>query len=368
MDNENMIKEHIAKITSKNSSLNEKFEKHTKKIEKLHQDYQKIKKDADKIETIIKRYIERDDEEKGKFQRVLLRQQFIKEEEEKKKIQKYLSKLKNWAIKAFEEIVKIRTLITGGQKLTYHILDENKNSIVSYELNEDQFIKLLKGSKGLKTYKQNIKNLKDGALSSVLGLSVDKLTKNKRKKLKIVEGTELTNDPLFNYLQSINLVRDKEGSEVPLHMSRLYELYDQTKASVFNNSDPIGELSKKQQEVVRRFATRYVGANFHIDKIPFYKTGDAVLDSLNLIENKIGGSAVINIGTIINAIEGSSKASGLYEILCLEGNSKGKLAEKLKELYTYSENNDLGKEVQEGAKNYAQDAIDDFVKKIGLTK
>ena len=98
----------------------------------------------------------------------------------------------------------------------------------------------------------------------------------------------------------------------------------------------------------------YISAKMHKDTVAFYRTGDAIADALTVIENKIGGSAVVSISTISNAID---KLNGLNSKTTAKS-----LKQRIKTILTYSDQkHKFANEIQEGAKKAAEAAINAFV-------
>ena len=96
----------------------------------------------------------------------------------------------------------------------------------------------------------------------------------------------------------------------------------------------------------------------HKDRVAFYKMGDAVLNNAAIIENKIGGSALISISTIINAID------KLYEIVSNSDLSTNSLIKKLTNFYIQVGSKDIELQIQEGAGKAAERGIEQIVKQI----
>lgn len=284
--------------------------------------------------------------------------------------QRYLTRLKSWALEGYKEIVSFRTFITGGQQLVYDV----KDGAYTYRLTEEEYLQLLSAG-NVKTWTQNwdSKSLSAGNLNNILALEVA----HPSGTLKDVQATPMylrnykntEADALYKYLNDTVY-----SSDFP--MSRIYELYDQLRFSMFSDVSKESPITKDIFEArfkknfkianvkvdgLDNFVKLYKEAGLHKDTDAFYKMGDTVefngKGHYTLVENKLAG-ATVSIRTIKNAID------GLYSIVNMP-NSKSAMAQKLKEFYTNkSSSNDFAEAIQKGARREAELGIERTFKQM----
>lgn len=284
-------------------------------------------------------------------------------------IQIWLNKLHQWALKGYKVTVGLRRIVTG-QELIYHIQDINHT--VSYQLSEEQYLKLLEDNEINMNYASTSaldKVVKDGVpMADLFKLSVG-ATKSKLHNLiennpdtqgKILSGN-LRKDVLYQYLLNEKPIKDESGRV--LH-SRLYELHSQLAAFYEWQRASDGSIqgpenskdyffTKTRKNAVDNFINKYIAANMHKDTIAYYKTGDAIQDERTLIENKVG-NATISINTIKNAIEIISQLKNII--------SPKELKKELINLYTYKGKKTFEEQIQKGAYNIAIKNINNLFK------
>ena len=271
------------------------------------------------------------------------------------------------------ELMSFRDFVTGEQRLIYDIMGADS---FSYRLTEDQFLELLTGD--LTVYhSMNWSELASkGNLFNLLKLQVADPSKNNDLK-NIGTKHNLKEDILYRYLTQHDKFNEGYGNPVEeLKQSRLYELYDQLRYSLDwklvddgrvmspEEVDMEGEtdffFSQDRESEVDSFIANYISAKMHRDTVAFYRTGDAIADALTIIENKIGGSAVVSISTISNAID---KLNGLNNNKYNQ--SASALKKRIKAILTYSDQkHKFANEIQKGAKKAAEAAIDAFVETL----
>ena len=284
--------------------------------------------------------------------------------------QRYLTNLKAWALEGYKEIVTFRTFITGGQQLIYDV----KDGAHTYRLTEEEYIQLLSAG-NVKTWTQNwdSKSLSQGVLNNILALEVAhpsgtlKDIQSTPQYLQKYKGTEA--DALYKYLND-----NVKGADFP--MSRIYELYDQIRFSMFSDiphTAPITEemFNSRQNKSIKfankflvknldTFIDEYKAAGLHTDTDAFYKMGDTVEYKGNgkytLVENKLAG-ATVSIRTIKNAID------GLYNIVNVPSTKK-QMAEKLKQFYTNKSGHAFAEKIQAAARKEAERGIEQTLKQI----
>ena len=283
--------------------------------------------------------------------------------------QRYLTRLKSWALEGYKEIVSFRTFITGGQQLVYDV----KDGAYTYRLTEEEYLQLLSAG-NVKTWTQNwdSKSLSAGNLNNILALEVA----HPSGTLKDVQATPMylrnykntEADALYKYLNDTVY-----SSDFP--MSRIYELYDQLRFSMFSDVSKESPITKDIFEVrfkknfkianvkvdgLDNFVELYKEAGLHKDTDAFYKMGDTVefngRGHYTLVENKLAG-ATVSIRTIKNAID------GLYSIVNMP-NSKSAMAQKLKEFYTNKSGHGLAEAIQKGARREAELGIERTFKQM----
>ena len=267
----------------------------------------------------------------------------------------WLNKVKKWSLDSYKEIMSFREFITGGQVLQYDVMGAGK---VSYRLEEKEFLKLLSGDLSI-YYTTTWDKLKDNNLINLLKLQVQ--DPSKKKRLKTIQKVSLKDDALYSFL----------SENVDIESPRLYELYSQLKGSFEWHLTEKGMVkfpdnqrknffySKERENKVINFVQEYLQTKSLVnDNIAFYRTGDAIQDNLTLIENKIGGSAVVSISTIKNAIYKISNLSRLKDAKSL--------AQRLKQIFTYIGKEKLAQEIQKGAGEYARGKIDEVVKQLNI--
>lgn len=283
--------------------------------------------------------------------------------------QRYIARLKSWALEGYKEIVSFRTFITGGQQLVYDV----KDGSYTYRLTEEEYLQLLSAG-SVKTWTQNwdSKSLSMGNLNNILALEVA----HPSGTLKDVQATPvyLRNykntkaDALYKYLNDTVY-----SSDFP--MSRIYELYDQLRFSMFSDILKDSPITKEIFEArfkknfkianvsvggLDNFVNLYKEAGLHKDTDAFYKMGDTVefngRGRYTLVENKLAG-ATVSIRTIKNAID------GLYNIVNMP-NSKSAMAQKLKEFYTNKRGNEFAEAIQRGARREAELGIERTFKQM----
>ena len=283
--------------------------------------------------------------------------------------QRYLTRLKSWALEGYKEIVSFRTFITGGQQLVYDV----KDGAYTYRLTEEEYLQLLSAG-NVKTWTQNwdSKSLSAGNLNNILALEIA----HPSGTLKDVQATPMylrnykntEADALYKYLNDTVY-----SSDFP--MSRIYELYDQLRFSMFSDVSKESPITKDIFEVrfkknfkianvkvdgLDNFVELYKEAGLHKDTDAFYKMGDTVefngRGHYTLVENKLAG-ATVSIRTIKNAID------GLYSIVNMP-NSKSAMAQKLKEFYTNKSGHGLAEAIQKGARREAELGIERTFKQM----
>lgn len=283
--------------------------------------------------------------------------------------QRYLTRLKSWALEGYKEIVSFRTFITGGQQLVYDV----KDGAYTYRLTEEEYLQLLSAG-NVKTWTQNwdSKSLSAGNLNNILALEVA----HPSGTLKDVQATPMylrnykntEADALYKYLNDTVY-----SSDFP--MSRIYELYDQLRFSMFSDVSKESPITKDIFEArfkknfkianvkvdgLDNFVELYKEAGLHKDTDAFYKMGDTVefngRGHYTLVENKLAG-ATVSIRTIKNAID------GLYSIVNMP-NSKSAMAQKLKEFYTNKGGHGLAEAIQKGARREAELGIERTFKQM----
>lgn len=286
--------------------------------------------------------------------------------------QRYLTRLKSWALEGYKEIVSFRTFITGGQQLVYDV----KDGAYTYRLTEEEYLQLLSAG-NVKTWTQNwdSKSLSAGNLNNILALEVA----HPSGTLKDVQATPMylrnykntEADALYKYLNDTVY-----SSDFP--MSRIYELYDQLRFSMFSDISKESPITKDIFEArfkknfkianvkvdgLDNFVELYKEAGLHKDTDAFYKMGDTVefngRGHYTLVENKLAG-ATVSIRTIKNAID------GLYSIVNMP-NSKSAMAQKLKEFYTNKGGHGLAEAIQKGARREAELGIERTFKQMSAT-
>lgn len=283
--------------------------------------------------------------------------------------QRYLTRLKSWALEGYKEIVSFRTFITGGQQLVYDV----KDGAYTYRLTEEEYLQLLSAG-NVKTWTQHwdSKSLSAGNLNNILALEVA----HPSGTLKDVQATPMylrnykntEADALYKYLNDTVY-----SSDFP--MSRIYELYDQLRFSMFSDVSKESPITKDIFEArfkknfkianvkvdgLDNFVELYKEAGLHKDTDAFYKMGDTVefngRGHYTLVENKLAG-ATVSIRTIKNAID------GLYSIVNMP-NSKSAMAQKLKEFYTNKGGHGLAEAIQKGARREAELGIERTFKQM----
>lgn len=285
----------------------------------------------------------------------------------------WLTNVQTWSLDAYRELMSFRDFVTGEQRLIYDIMGADS---FSYRLTEDQFLELLTGD--LTVYhSMNWSELASkGNLFNLLKLQVADPSKNNDLK-NIGTKHNLKEDILYRYLTQHDKFNEGYGNPVEeLKQSRLYELYDQLRYSLDwkladdgrvmspEEVDMKGEtdffFSQDRESEVDSFIANYISAKMHRDTVAFYRTGDAIADALTIIENKIGGSAVVSISTISNAID---KLNGLNNNKYNQ--SASALKKRIKAILTYSDQkHKFANEIQKGAKKAAEAAIDAFVETL----
>lgn len=283
--------------------------------------------------------------------------------------QRYIARLKSWALEGYKEIVSFRTFITGGQQLVYDV----KDGAYTYRLTEEEYLQLLSAG-NVKTWTQNwdSKSLSAGNLNNILALEVA----HPSGTLKDVQATPMylrnykntEADALYKYLNDTVY-----SSDFP--MSRIYELYDQLRFSMFSDISKESPITKDIFEArfkknfkianvkvdgLDNFVELYKEAGLHKDTDAFYKMGDTVefngKGHYTLVENKLAG-ATVSIRTIKNAID------GLYSIVNMP-NSKSAMAQKLKEFYTNKSGHSFAEAIQKGARREAELGIERTFKQM----
>ena len=175
-------------------------------------------------------------------------------------------------------------------------------------------------------------------------------------------------DALYKYLNDTVY-----SSDFPI--SRIYELYDQLRFSMFSDVSKESPITKDIFEArfkknfkianvkvdgLDNFVELYKEAGLHKDTDAFYKMGDTVefngRGHYTLVENKLAG-ATVSIRTIKNAID------GLYGIVNMP-NSKSAMAQKLKEFYTNKRGNEFAEAIQRGARREAELGIERTFKQM----
>lgn len=262
-------------------------------------------------------------------------------------IQRYLNRVKTWAIAAYQEIMEFRSLLTG-QTFYYDI---EYGSTKSYRLTEKEYIKLL-FKNNLTTKTENWENIRPEDLASVLSLSVN-YNKDMMQDMSY-HFIGRSKDPLQKFLYEN--YSSKQNEKEALYESRLYEIYDQVRISIFNGEYYLSkENFEKNKRKVENFVDRYIESNLHKDTVAFYKQGDSVESAIMLIENKRTGGAV-SIKTVKNAIINLSKIFN-------ESTSKKELQNKLKDFFIEkSKNTSIEKEIYKAAETYAERQINKFFK------
>lgn len=283
--------------------------------------------------------------------------------------QRYLTRLKSWALEGYKEIVSFRTFITGGQQLVYDV----KDGAYTYRLTEEEYLQLLSAG-NVKTWTQNwdSKSLSAGNLNNILALEVAHPSGTLKDVqaipmyLRNYKNTEA--DALYKYLNDTVY-----SSDFP--MSRIYELYDQLRFSMFSDVSKESPITKDIFEArfkknfkianvkvdgLDNFVELYKEAGLHKDTDAFYKMGDTVefngRGHYTLVENKLAG-ATVSIRTIKNAID------GLYSIVNMP-NSKSAMTQKLKEFYTNKSGHGLAEAIQKGARREAELGIERTFKQM----
>lgn len=293
------------------------------------------------------------------------------------KIQDWLNRLHQWSIKSYKEIMNFRKLVTGGQQLIYHIMDSSRNIV--YEFNEEQYLELL--SRNPLTLRWgDMKSIaeKGVPLANFFKLQVGNSKKDNTALQDVAKETgariitsDLKHDALYNYLtQKSEMVKNNLKGKSGLLHSRIFELYDQIKYSVKDGGwkkDESGNVvypqnptddatgyffSKKRRLIVDSFIKKYINQKMHKDSIAFYRTGDAIKNKSNLIENKIEG-ATVSISSIRKAIKNIASLGGVTNRL--------ELYNKLIKMFTYSGDKGLMRSIQEGAKRLAEKEINNTV-------
>ena len=283
--------------------------------------------------------------------------------------QRYIARLKSWALEGYKEIVSFRTFITGGQQLVYDV----KDGAYTYRLTEEEYLQLLSAG-NVKTWTQNwdSKSLSAGNLNNILALEVAHPSGTLKDVqaipmyLRNYKNTEA--DALYKYLNDTVY-----SSDFPI--SRIYELYDQLRFSMFSDVSKESPITKDIFEArfkknfkianvkvdgLDNFVELYKEAGLHKDTDAFYKMGDTVefngRGHYTLVENKLAG-ATVSIRTIKNAID------GLYGIVNMP-NSKSAMAQKLKEFYTNKRGNEFAEAIQRGARREAELGIERTFKQM----
>ena len=252
-------------------------------------------------------------------------------------ISTWLNSLKNWSLEGYKEINSFRSFITGGQQLIYEVM--NTEGVYVYKMEEDDFIKLL-ASRPLRT-RASWDSLNTKNITNLLQLSVDNPTLQKLSSN--VERIQLKKDALYGFIKSKTPEMEK---------NRRLELYSQIRSDYGDK-----ELDSKTKRKISYFIKGYVQTkDLSNDTIKFYQTGDAIKDNMTLIENKVGGTAIVSIQTIKNAIKDIADLGII--------GSPSILAERLKSLFTYVGTESLAKKIQEGVAETARKAIDEMINSL----
>jgi hypothetical protein len=171
-----------------------------------------------------------------------------------------------------------------------------------------------------------------------------------------------THDYLYKYLyENHSSENNKQDGLAP---SRLYELYDQIRYSMFKVGDHSSSISLEEfnshKIKVKNFIANYLTNDIEKkqtssskDNIRFYQTGDSIENNLILIENKYGTQANIQIKTIKNAI------NSLYKYLD-RTNSKNEIIKELQDLYTYEGKSDFEKSMYKSTAAIAKKGIKEY--------
>ena len=288
-----------------------------------------------------------------------------REEKANAELMAWLTRLKTWSLSAYQVIMSFRNFITQGQIFVYNVM--SKNQKFSYQVNEDNFIKLLSGD--LKVNRTNWDDVDAMGLASVLQLSVGDPQKSKLRlqKAKKEYRVNLSKDALYEFLYN--------NYSNALPTNRLYEMYSQIKGAFLWELTKQGSVaygpnkqlffSEKRAKEVKNYAEQYIqNESLAKDNIRFYKTGDAIqkFNSMTgeaetaLIENKIGGSAGVSIRTISRGIRAIANLKN--------AKTSRSLIKRLKNLFTYSSTDDFARSIQEGAALEAEKAIKDIANSL----
>lgn len=385
---------HLAEVTSKEFIVEKKrdqYEAYIKQAIKLNSQYQSLNKFAAKqqwIGDLNKAHQENlanaASEDKKPWVSTAYKE-MKKDIEKYRSLAKWSTLLKSWSLKAYEVIMGLRRLLTE-QTFVYHVMDTGKKYMV--QLTEDQFLELLKGNEmEARVGTETLNNMATEAQATaakfgdIFKLSVYATQQNLKRALgnenlnfakeedsDIIRSAEkdviyqelLTmgnnNKPILQTQKKDKNTGKRVDTGKPDH-SRLYELYSQLlnvkEAQLIRKDIARGismeDIRKKGYYVkFNEFVKEYANTSeLARDNIAFYRTGDAILDKQTLIENKVG-DAVVSVKTIAQAIK---NIAGLAQL------KKEKLKKKLIELFSYSGESAIEKQVQGAAAKFAEKHI-----------
>lgn len=342
-------------IEKDKQTLKKDFLLHQTKIKTLWLKYEALEKTMQQTEELFQKIAKKKDSFSHGLSLIQGEHENLESEKEYIIAQEKLNEVKQWALEAYQEIVAFRKFITSGQELLYMVADSKG---FSYLINEEEYLKLLSGKLSA-GHKSHISKIEQGKLFSFLNLSVGTPSMDTKT---IIPPFDLHQDKLFNLLDNNKDYILKEAAEDGLTQARLYELYTQIKGSFFQwktFESPIQKnISSKRQEKIINEAIRYVAAKMHKDKTPFYATGDAIVRNTVLIENKIGGSAIVSINTIKNAIK------NLNDKVFISDASPQQMEQALIKMYTRTGKAGIEHEIQKKTGEMAQKEIQKIIKTI----
>lgn len=353
-------------------------------IKKLNAQYEKIIASAEAFRNALSKIAKpaSEDSEDSRTYNSVLWSLSSRGDEESLRANKFLIDLGEWTARAYHEVMKLRRAITG-QTYTYMIL--NSKTQVYKTLTEEEYFELLQSTTTPNAWMKlsySEKNFSD-AMSYVnhlrLQIKIPKgLTKKGAKEAaenKDPTIVSLQKDALYQYLSTQKVdQRKKSGEKSVLYVSRLFELYsqllhhrfDETKtgdgqmasswqmsssgyvsrptkgAAASNSKYRTFFFSDRRGEEVDDFVQNYINAKMHRDPISVYKTGDAIMDACNLIENKVTGGGV-SIKTVHKIVQ---------DLANISLKDKQHVTEEFIKLFTYAGSGFAGT-IQKEAKDLA---------------